>query len=446
MCDTVVALPDATADGSVILAKNSDRDPNEAHELLVVPRKEHEVGSTVRCTYVEIPQVAVTNAVLLARPFWIWGAEMGANEHGVAIGNEAVYTKVPYGTEPGLIGMDFLRLGLERADTARAAIGVITGLLEAHGQSGSCRYQGDQFYHNSFLIADPTEAWVLETAGREWAAKRFASGVRTISNAITIGRDWDLASAGLVSNAVERGWCSSREDFDFGRCYSDQQQTALADGVSRQCRSTAVLEARRGSITAQSMMSLLRDHGPDRPPDWAPDHDASGRTLCMHTGGSTAQRGQSTGSMVSHLSASRPTHWLTGTSAPCTGVFKPVWLDAGLPDLGPRPTNRYSAGSLWWRHELLHRSVLLDYAHRVGASAADRDALEARFAEAAGSAGVSPAERLALTERCFAEAEEARRGWLERLNAELPGRRLDPTYARVWRGANEAAGIADLVA
>ena len=445
MCDTVVALGDATADGSVILAKNSDRDSNEAHELLVSPRTEHPAGSTVRCTYVEIPQVGVTNAVLLARPFWIWGAEMGANEHGVAIGNEAVYTKVPYDKAPGLIGMDFLRLALERGDTARAALEVIADLLATYGQSGSCRYKGEYFYHNSYLIADPTEAWVLETAGREWAAKRVGSGVRAISNAITIGREWDLSSPDLVSYGVERGWCCSRDDFDFGWCYSDESQTALADGVSRQCRSTELLESRRGSVTPRTMMVLLRDHGPSRPPDWAPDQDASGRTLCMHTGPSPTQHGQSTGSMVAHLAPGRQTYWLTATSAPCTGVFKPIWLDAGLPDLGQRPTDRYSAESRWWRHELLHRAVLRDYPRRLATYSAERDSLESRFASMAESVGDSRSDRAELTSRCFAEAEDARLRWLEMVQTARPERQRHPAYERVWSRADEHAGMSDLV-
>ena len=93
MCDTFVALADATSDGSVILAKNSDREPDEAHEVVLLPAADHD-GGTVRCTYVRVPQVRRTHAVLLAKPYWIWGAEMGANEHGVVIGNEAVFTKV----------------------------------------------------------------------------------------------------------------------------------------------------------------------------------------------------------------------------------------------------------------------------------------------------------------------------------------------------------------
>src|SRR5689334_7217401 len=96
MCDTAVALGAATADGSVIFGKNSDREPNEAHCLVHVPRAQHPAGSSVRCTYIDVPQVAETYGVLLSKPFWIWGAEIGANEMGVVIGNEALFTRVPY--------------------------------------------------------------------------------------------------------------------------------------------------------------------------------------------------------------------------------------------------------------------------------------------------------------------------------------------------------------
>ncbi|MCK4472251.1 MAG: C69 family dipeptidase, partial [Anaerolineae bacterium] len=132
----------------------------------------HEAGAQVKCTYIEIPQVEETYEVLLSRPFWMWGCEMGVNECGVAIGNEAVFTKEPYGKQPGLIGMDFIRLALERADTARRALDVIVDLLGTWGQSGNCSLHHKLYYHNSFIIADPGEAWVLETVAKFWAAER----------------------------------------------------------------------------------------------------------------------------------------------------------------------------------------------------------------------------------------------------------------------------------
>jgi hypothetical protein len=59
-CDTWVALSNATKDGSIILAKNSDRPPMEAQPLVHMPHRKHQAGETVQCTYIRIPQVAET--------------------------------------------------------------------------------------------------------------------------------------------------------------------------------------------------------------------------------------------------------------------------------------------------------------------------------------------------------------------------------------------------
>ena len=141
MCDTMVALAGTTAQGTCLFAKNSDREPEEAQAVEIIPGRRYAPGDTVRATYITIPQVERTWTVLLSRPFWIWGAEMGANEHGVVIGNEAIHAVIPPSEEPGLIGMDLLRLALERAQSAAEAVDVITFLLERHGQGGSCGFK-----------------------------------------------------------------------------------------------------------------------------------------------------------------------------------------------------------------------------------------------------------------------------------------------------------------
>ena len=67
------------------------------------------------------------------------------------------------------------RLGLERSSSAQEARDVITDLLAKHGQGGNCAESWSMTYHNSFLIADPKEAWVVETAGPHWAAQQITS-------------------------------------------------------------------------------------------------------------------------------------------------------------------------------------------------------------------------------------------------------------------------------
>jgi secernin len=95
MCDTIVVLPGTTATGGVLFGKNSDRERNKAQTVEFVARAQHADDARVNCTYIDVPQVRQTFAVLLCRPFWIWGAEMGANECGVVIGNGGGSVSLP---------------------------------------------------------------------------------------------------------------------------------------------------------------------------------------------------------------------------------------------------------------------------------------------------------------------------------------------------------------
>lgn len=118
---------------------------------------------------------------------------MGANEHGVCIGNEAVFSKISYKTRDlALTGLDivryvlsyivikvniiFFRLALERAKTARLAVEIIGNLVVDYGQGGTCfdpALNVPSGYDNSFLIVDNEEAWVVETCDHVWVAKQI---------------------------------------------------------------------------------------------------------------------------------------------------------------------------------------------------------------------------------------------------------------------------------
>jgi secernin len=442
MCDTIVATPEATADGITLLAKNSDREPNEAQLLVQIPARDYPPGSRLKCTYLDIPQVEHTYAVLLSKPFWMWGAEMGVNEHGVAIGNEAVFTRLPVVKEPTLLGMDLLRLGLERSTSARQAVTVITSLMEQYNQGGNGGFTHPLYYHNSYLIADPRQAWVLETADRQWAARQV-HGVYTISNRLTITNQWDLASPNLVSTAIQRGWCKSPLDFDFARCYSDVIYSTFSDARSRRACTLESAQAVQGHITVRDLMGILRGHGVVDPEVYRPDRGLAGAQVCAHASFGPIRGSQTTGSLVAHLHLDHPTYFFTAAAAPCTGVFKPVWLDAGLPDLGPLPTGNYDPTTLYWKHEELHRASLRDLPTCLDSYQSARTALEQKFIEQAFKLAVNPInERAQFSQQCFQEAGQAEQEWLARVKSVRPARR-NPLHRLAWQRFNRAAKMPD---
>jgi dipeptidase len=442
MCDTMVAVGDAVAEGGVLFAKNSDRERNEAQYLDYVPRLSHAAGAKVKLTHVAIDQVRRTNAVLLSKPFWIWGAEMGANEHGVVIGNEAVYAKLPPSKKPGIIGMDLLRLGLERGASAAEAMQVITDLIERHGQGGNCGFLKERAYHNSFIIADPGEAWILETVGRYWTAER-AIKVRTISNALSIGTGFTRISETLPPLLRRRGWAGDTGALDVAQAITNARRDRLSEGHQRRARSTQVLAQRNRRLAAADMIGAVRDHGAaGGDASWRPDAEPN-RTICMH-GSWGLKAGQTVGSMVSELGADAQVHWLTGSAAPCTSIFKPVFMDA-VPDFGPKPSGRYNPKTRWWRHERLHRLLIEDYGPRLALIAEEQGALEERFRRRVAGALERGAvkERRQLVRQCWDEADAAEERWFQRIRDLARDRkaRVAAPYRRAWNRMAKLAAL-----
>lgn len=372
MCDTLVTITD---DG-VLFAKNSDRDPNEAQLL-----EWH-------------PATATSSGVLISRPWWLRGAEMGANEHGVTIGNEAVFTRRTKKSGGDLTGMDLLRSALEQSTDRYAAVQVIVTLLEAHGQGGQASFEHPRFhYDNSFIVADRSGAIVLETAGRSYATEEV-TGARSISNGLTIP--------------------------GFADKHADLLRGHVAECGSRRQRTTATA---RSATTVLDLMAGLREHGDGERITYRLANGALSAP-CAHAGGLLTST-QSTASWIADVTAMR--HWATATSAPCTSVFKPV-------PLGPLPlqepadaTNRYDPRFLWWRHEQVHRAWVREPA-AFGGAALERDELERSwFID-----GFDPTE--AWTQ---AAAWESRASRVVVRSDERP-----PLVRALWRRWDAAAGLA----
>lgn len=449
-CDTVVALRDATASGAVLFGKNSDRPAGEAQPLRRQPSRE--AGAPLRLAYVSLDD-APAYAHVGSAPFWCWGYEIGVNEHRVAIGNEALFTR-PWAeavscerkgkaNPTGLLGMELVRLGLERGDTARGALDVITALLAEHGQWGSARAgtsHADGSYDNAYLIADPHEAWVLETMGKDWCARRLTSGVESISNEITTHTNSDLTSSGLAPLAIDSGWWpAAAEPFDVADAFSDPGTPRQVSHI-RRCRSRQLLteSAGRGGVTLADAKATLRDHlegsflG-------GPSFDASRpdfQTLCMHEHTSGFTWGNTAASLVVELhdDPGRPVVLWWSPVTPCTGVYVPLFVGAELPEgtevpsapgtFDPREHEQptYDPSSVWWRWQQVLDAAKDPAARSFPARAAEARAVFDRL-EAAWIGDVpattDPAALAAFSADCLDEATAA-------ADALLAGFRADP--------------------
>jgi secernin len=440
MCDTILAPPHSSAAGIMLFGKNSDRQRNEAQSIEYFHRADHAPDSQITCTYIAIPQVQHTHAVLLCRPFWIWGAEMGANEHGVVIGNEGLLARTPAPEEKALTGMDLLRLALERASTAVQAVEVMTMLLERYGQGGNCGHLTPNYYNNGFMVADTREAFVLETIGREWLVERVR-GVHAISNVYSIDRGAHEVSAGLSRLIRDSGWSTDVEP-RYATVLEDPRVQHIGTAGDRRAYSTSLLSSRDGRLSVTDMMSILREHGSldHHSPEWRAECVIR-RTLCMHAGAHD-RPAQTVGSMVSEIHPKDAVHWVTGTAAPCTAIFKPILMNVPLPPHGPLPTDRFDPRTLWWRHERLHRAALLDnFAKFVADIRAERDALEADFHArmAAVVNGGSMTDRSNAVVGCWKDAMEMEDRWYAEINPKSSSE--DTPYVSEWAKMNRLGGI-----
>lgn len=415
-CDTFVTQADAASHGRMIFGKNSDRPAGEAQPLRFVPARPS--NGQLDLAYVSI-QDEPAYAHVGAAPYWCWGYEFGINEHNVTIGNEAQFTRpwaeavreAKEGRPPaaGLIGMELLRLGLERARTATEALDVITVLLERHGQWAS-GVQGkppaEGAYDNSFLIADGKEAWVLETSGRQWISRRIETGVYSISNEPSIRTRYDRKSDGLIAAARDKGWLKADRSFDYAETYTDPD-TPLQVSHMRQRRSQQLLQEAQasGGVGLHAAQRILRDHfegtfidGPyfnAARPDFL--------SLCMHEHPAGFTWGNTAGSVI--VESARDENDLTviwwTPLPPCIGAYIPIFMQSQeLPEsiqipvqpsefLPPEACDQigFDSAGYWWKFQNLLDAAKGDalgsnFPERQPLIRAHFDALEKAWGEA----------------------------------------------------------------
>ncbi len=233
---------------------------------------------------------------------------------------------------------------------------------------------------------------------------------------------------------VEKGKDISLRPQLFGLVLHDIFRRRPPAGPIRQ-----IVEGGNGSMDVPSAIRILRDH---QGLDYRPDSHFLGDRICAHAANRLARNAtQTTGSLIAHLKPEGQTYFATGTSAPCTGFFKPIRFGRHvLPDIGPVPGGRYHPDALWWFHETLHRMVLPDFEARLACFCGQRDELEKSWIKQA--AEVADHQRWDVTVRAFQQARQMTGEWIERLRPLAVQHRSKWICRKYWQSRNKKSGLA----
>lgn len=297
MCDTFVVL--RSKSGYPIFGKNSDRDANEPQIFTFIGKEDYK--EKIKTTYIEIDPYEKRYSIFLSKPVWLWGGEMGINEVGVSIGNEAVFTKIKY-KETGLTGMDMIRIALETSQTSIEAVNKLIEINEKYGQGGNCGYEKKMFYHNSFLISDSNDAYVLELVDKYYAYKKIDE-FYNISNKLSIKNDFDKIHPELSKIT------------DFEKQFSNKIYTFFSGSSVREKRGKELLE-KEEKHSKKSFIKILSDRGTDK--------FASMKNISMNAGGGLISS-QTTSSMIIEYGKIN-TIWFTTSPNPEISLFKPTFF------------------------------------------------------------------------------------------------------------------------
>lgn len=171
-CTNLIITRGASSDQSVMITYAADSHTRYG-AIAFYPAADHAPGSACELYHYEngkflgtIPEVAHTYSVV-----------QFMNEHQVAIGETTFGGLDSLQRQPGAIPDygSLMRIALQRSQTAREAIRVMTDLVAQYGYASS---------GESFSVSDKNEAWILEMIGKGkyekgavWVALRIPDGM-----------------------------------------------------------------------------------------------------------------------------------------------------------------------------------------------------------------------------------------------------------------------------
>lgn len=446
-CTTMAAAKSATENSTVIFGKNSDRPVNEAQPLCFYPAVDYAHNTEVQCTFIKIPQVSHTYACIGSKPHVFFGFEHGVNEHGVMIGNEQVSGREAPEPRWGLIGMDILRLALERSDSAAKAVEVIGALLETYGTGGDPGRRIRPFNSN-YVIADSKEVYLFESHQRSWVAKKVED-VGYLSNCYSIEADYTAISQGAVEEARTKGWIAQNAKFNAARAWTiDDCVFAESEGFVRYARLDNLMRNRE-PFSLKMMMRNLRDH-------YEGEH--LGRTIfspaaakipciCSHPGGISGC--VTAASCVTELRTDVPkelkfTYWAS-MGPPCCSVFRPFYNINWLPEDLQHGDGLYREQDQWWTFIELERYISLNYeAFSVNAKSLfgkmeDRFLEEARHIEQTYSGDIAQLKQFSFN--AARETYEAARAMIKEIKSKLTTVEVDRMLLSYFTQASDGCGM-----
>lgn len=368
-CTTILIGKNLTADGSVIHAHNEDMGFTAVGRLWLVKASLYEAGETLQVPYVTIPQVeetyqywasgnalATTGLGIAAEQRPYDSVLVGMNQWGVTMSCNWAYSKEENLPEKGIRRYAIRQLILERARTAKDAVLLVGNFIEKYGQA--------DWGGLDYCLADPNEAWVIETTSNHWAARRVKDDeILVVANYFVIGEDFDLSSEGLLEYAEEQGWYNpEKEVFNFRKVYGLPDRMNNPYDVDRENRVYELLESKKGVIVPEDLFRVLMDryegtskyHRPLN--DIEPWEDVTDKLLIPRAINTNLCQSSTVAQLRNYLPPEIGSIMWYAMATPGYSGYFPVYAGASeIPIEFQNVNSTISSDSAWWTFRLIQK-------------------------------------------------------------------------------------------